>query len=67
MPINNHLSTLFMLGTLSVNLDLDVKLCGHVSLGTEELCFAEVLVYTVTLGVRYFPCKRQLWVKGCLT
>ena len=24
-------------------------------------------VYTVTLGVRYFLCKRQLWVKGCLT
>ena len=30
MPINNHLLTLFVLGTLSVNLDLDVKLCGQV-------------------------------------
>ena len=47
MPINNHLLTLFVLGTLSVNLDLDVKLCGQVSLSTEELCFAAVLVYTI--------------------
>ena len=46
MPINNHLLTLFVLGTLSVNLDLDVKIDGQVSLGTEELCFAAVLVYT---------------------
>ena len=47
MPTNNHLLTLFVLGTLSVTLDLDVKLCGQVSLGTEELCFAAVLVYTI--------------------
>ena len=46
MPTNNHLLTLFV-GTLSVTLDLDVKLCGQVSLGTEELCFAAVLVYTI--------------------
>ena len=46
MPTNNHLLTLFVLGTLSATLDLNVKLCGHVSLGTEELCFAAVLVYT---------------------
>ena len=25
------------------------------------------IALTVTLGVRYFLCKRQLWVKGCLT
>ena len=42
-----HLLTLFELGTLSVTLDLDVKLCGQVSLSTEELCFAAVLVYTI--------------------
>ena len=42
-----HLLTLFVLGTLSVTLDLDVKLCGQVSLSTEELCFAAVLVYTI--------------------
>lgn len=47
MANNLHLLTLFMLGALSVTLDLDVKLCGHVSLGTEELCFAAVLVYTI--------------------
>ena len=47
MPTNNHLLTLFVLGTWSVNLDLDVKLYGQVSLGTEELCFAVVLVYTI--------------------
>ena len=47
MPTDNHLLTLFVLGTLSVTLDLDVKLCGQVSLSTEELCFAAVLVYTI--------------------
>ena len=46
MHTYNHLLTLFVLGTFSVTLDLNVKLCGHVSLGTEELCFAAVLVYT---------------------
>lgn len=43
MPIYSYLLT----RTLSVTLDLDVKLCGHVSLGTEELGFAAVLVYTI--------------------
>lgn len=47
MPIYSYLLTLFVLGTLSVTLDLDVKLCGQVSLGTEELGFAAVLVYTI--------------------
>ncbi len=47
MPIYSYLLTLFVLGTFSVTLDLDVKLCGQVSLGTEELCFAAVLVYTI--------------------
>ena len=47
MPIYSYLLTLFVLGTLFVTLDLDVKLCGHVSLGTEELGFAAVLVYTI--------------------
>ena len=47
MPIYSYLLTLFVLGTLSVTLDQDVKLCGQVSLGTEELCFAAVLVYTI--------------------
>ena len=27
----------------------------------------KVKAQSVTLGVRYFLCKRQLWVKGCLT
>ena len=47
MTIYSYLLTLFVLGTLSVTLDQDVKLCGQVSLGTEELCFAAVLVYTI--------------------
>ena len=47
MKSHAHLLTLLVLGTLSVNLDLDVKLYGQVSLGTEELCFAAVLVYTI--------------------
>ena len=47
MPIYSYLLTLFVLGTFSVTLGLDVKLCGQVSLGTEELCFAAVLVYTI--------------------
>lgn len=47
MPIYSYLLTLFVLGILSVTLDQDVKLCGQVSLGTEELCFAAVLVYTI--------------------
>lgn len=47
MHIYTYLLTLFVLGTLSVTLDLDVKLCGHVSLGTEELSFAAVLVYVI--------------------
>ena len=52
MPIYSYLLTLFVLGTLSVTLDLDVKLCGQVSLGTEELCFAAVLVYSFSLELR---------------
>ena len=47
MKSHAHLLTLFVLGTFSVTLDQDVKLCGQVSLGTEELCFAAVLVYTI--------------------
>lgn len=47
MANNLHLLTLFVLGTFSVTLNLDVKLCCQVSLGTEELCFAAVLVYTI--------------------
>ena len=47
MPIHTYLLTLFVLSTLSVTLDLNVKLCGHVSLGTEELSFAAVRVYKI--------------------
>lgn len=47
MQIQTYLLTLFAVSTLSVTLDLDVKLCGHVSLGTEELGFAAVLVCTI--------------------
>lgn len=33
----------------------------------DTACRQMMKVETVTLGVRYFLCKRQLWVKGCLT
>ena len=47
MPIYSYLLTLFVLGTLSVTLDVSVKLNGDFSFGTEELGFAAVLVYTI--------------------
>ena len=63
MKSHAHLLTLFVLGTFSVTLDLNVKLCGHVSLGTEEICFAAVLVYTFltrkkSAAGEHFVCRR---------